>query len=99
MAIVANLPGKAQHSRLIKPDKFRRILGVRAEIDDHHLATLQLREPIEAPAQHFNLRGHTGLHGGTGGRWLRVCLTLRGVVAITQVDEPRGNLAGFSILE
>jgi hypothetical protein len=53
---------------VIKPNKFRRILGIRVEIDDHHLATLQLREPVEAPLQHFNLIGDSGLHRSRGCR-------------------------------
>jgi hypothetical protein len=86
------------YPRLIKLDKFRCILGVRAEIDDHHLATLQLREPVDAPSQHFDLISDSGLHHGRGcrscGRFTVGCL-----VARTQVRQPRRNLASFSSLE
>jgi hypothetical protein len=84
---------------VIKPDKFRPILGIRAEIDDYHFATLQLREPVDAPSQHFNLSGDSGLHRGRGCRVSCGHFTVGWVVAHTQVRQPRRNLAGFGILE
>lgn len=45
------------------------------EIDHHHLATLQLREAVEAPSQHFDLFANAGLHGGLVGGWRCVYLT------------------------
>jgi hypothetical protein len=83
---------------VLKPNKFRRILGITAEIDDHHLATLQLREPVDAPSQHFNLIGDSGLHCGRGCWASCGHFTVGWVVAYTQVRQPRRNLAGFGIL-
>jgi hypothetical protein len=84
---------------VIKPNKFRRILGIRVEIDDHHLATLQLCEPVDTPSEHFNLIGDSGLHRSRGCRVSCGHFTVGWVVAHTQVRQPRRNLAGFGILE
>jgi hypothetical protein len=87
------------YPRLIKVDTFRRILGVRAEVDDHHLATLQLRQPIEAPSQHFHLIGNPGLHHRRGCRVSSGGFPIGWVVTPTQVCQPCGHLASFSSLE
>lgn len=87
------------YPRLIKVDTFRRILGVRAEVDDHPLATLQLRQPIEAPSQHFHLIGNPGLHHRRGCRVSSGGFPIGWVVTPTQVCQPCGHLASFSSLE
>jgi hypothetical protein len=48
-----------QDPRMIKSDKLRDIVGIRAENDDHYLVTRQLGAPVGTPPQYFHLIGNT----------------------------------------
>ena len=89
----------AEHPCMVKRDKLAVILGIRTQVHRYHLTTLEPREPVNAPPQHFDFVGNAGFHDGLGRGASGICLRLRGHVTSTKVRQPLGHLAGVVVLK